>query len=53
MNRNYTHQTCGKRPECLPDGGIGLVDPQYFTLFGLVGIVGDDRVKHRVTQPVK
>ena len=53
MNRNYTHQTCGKRSKCLPDGSIGLVDPQYFTLFALVDIVSDDRVKHGVTQTVE
>ena len=53
MHRNRSGESSGKRPNCLPDGGIGLVDTQYFTLFGMVDVIGNDGVEHGIAQAVE
>ena len=53
MYRNSSRQPGNQGPDGLPDGAIRLVDAQYFSLLGMVDIIGDDGIEHGITQAVE
>ena len=53
MNGYYSDGACGERPEGLTDGTIGLINSEYFSLLGVIDIVGNNGIEHGIAQPVK
>ena len=52
----YRYQSCKARgdwSEGLADGRVRLIDAQYFALFLMVDMIGNNSIEHGVTQPVE